>query len=59
MIPCTKKMILLRLKNGDTLHYKLAKNALEAPMEYTAEDSMVLTFRKNSNALWKKSHYSL
>ena len=30
------------LLQADTLHYKLAKNALEAPVEYSAEDSMVL-----------------
>lgn len=29
-------------KTADTIHYKLAKNALEAPIQYSAEDSMVI-----------------
>jgi LPS-assembly protein len=50
----------LHLKNGDTLHYKLAKNALEAPVEYAAEDSMVLDVPKNKITLYGKkatTHY--
>ncbi len=33
---------LLAQKKTDTIHYKLAKNALVAPIDYTAEDSMVI-----------------
>src|SRR5690242_5605269 len=29
-------------KSADTIHYNLAKNALEAPVDYSAEDSMVI-----------------
>lgn len=29
-------------KRADTIHYDLAKNALEAPVDYSAEDSMVI-----------------
>ncbi|HET7115979.1 MAG TPA: putative LPS assembly protein LptD, partial [Hanamia sp.] len=32
----------LNKRKADTIQYKLAKNALEAPIEYTAEDSMVI-----------------
>jgi LPS-assembly protein len=46
--------------NRDTPVYKLAKNALEAPVEYTAEDSMVLDVPANIITLYGKKatvHY--
>ena len=41
-------------KTTDTLHFKLAKNALEAPIEYTAEDSMVLDVPAKTVTLYGK-----
>jgi len=38
----SKKDTSLHKTNADTINYKLAKNALIAPIEYTAEDSMVI-----------------
>ena len=40
--------------NKDTPVYKLAKNALEAPVEYSAEDSMVLDVPANIITLYGK-----
>ena len=45
---------------ADTIHFKSAKNALEAPVEYTAEDSMVLDVPANTITLYGKkatTHY--
>ncbi|MDQ2718738.1 MAG: LPS-assembly protein LptD [Bacteroidota bacterium] len=50
----SKKDISASRKNTDTLHYKLAKNALEAPLEYTAEDSMVLDVHPTIVTLYGK-----
>ncbi len=47
-------------KSIDTLHFKLAKNALEAPVAYTAEDSLVLDVPANIITLYGKKatvHY--
>lgn len=44
----------------DTLPYRLAKNALEAPVEYFAEDSLVLDIPGNTATLYGKestAHY--
>ncbi|MEO6838009.1 MAG: putative LPS assembly protein LptD [Ginsengibacter sp.] len=38
----SKKDTSLNKKKADTINYKLAKNALVAPIDYTAEDSMVI-----------------
>lgn len=49
------------LKNSaDTIDFKLAKNALEAPVEYAAEDSMVLDVDAKTVTLYGKkatTHY--
>lgn len=39
---------------ADTIHFKLAKNALEAPVEYTAEDSMVIDVPGKTVTLYGK-----
>jgi len=39
-------------KNADTIHFNLAKNALEAPVEYTAEDSMVVDIKGKTVTLY-------
>lgn len=44
----------------DTIPYRLAKNALTAPVEYTAEDSLVLNVREKTATLYGKestTHY--
>ncbi len=41
-------------KKADTLKYKLAKNALEAPISYTAEDSMVIDVPDKTVTLYGK-----
>ena len=48
------------VKTADTIHYRLAKNALVAPVEYTAEDSMVVDLEKETVTLYGKkvtTHY--
>ena len=45
-------MIKDTLITKDTIPYKLAKNALEAPLEYTAEDSMVIEVPKKKVTLY-------
>lgn len=39
---------------ADTFHFRLAKNALEAPLEYTAEDSMVIDVPGKTVTLYGK-----
>ncbi|MDE3182100.1 MAG: LPS-assembly protein LptD [Bacteroidota bacterium] len=39
-------------KTADTIHYNLAKNALEAPVEYSAEDSMVVDVKGKTVTLY-------
>ncbi|HSN07905.1 MAG TPA: hypothetical protein VLS85_02650, partial [Hanamia sp.] len=39
-------------KTADTIHYDLAKNALEAPVEYSAEDSMVIDVKGKTVTLY-------
>lgn len=39
---------------ADTLHFKLAKNALEAPISYAAEDSMVIDVPQKTVTLYGK-----
>jgi hypothetical protein len=41
-------------KTADTFHFKSAKNALEAPVEYTAEDSMVVDVTGKTVTLYGK-----
>lgn len=41
-------------KKADTIPYKLAKNALEAPLSYTAEDSMVIDVPAKTVTLYGK-----
>jgi hypothetical protein len=41
-------------KTADTIHFKTAKNALEAPITYTAEDSMVLDVDAKTVTLYGK-----
>jgi lipopolysaccharide assembly outer membrane protein LptD (OstA) len=40
--------------SADTIHFKFAKNALEAPVEYTAEDSMVVDVEGKTVTLYGK-----
>ncbi|MEO9100470.1 MAG: putative LPS assembly protein LptD [Ginsengibacter sp.] len=47
-----KKDTSLLKKNADTIHFNLAKNALEAPIEYTAEDSMVIDVKGKTVTLY-------
>jgi lipopolysaccharide assembly outer membrane protein LptD (OstA) len=56
----TNKDTSLHKINMDTISYKLAKNALEAPVEYTAEDSMVIDVPGKRVTLYGKkvtTHY--
>ncbi len=50
----SKKDTSVFIKTADTLRFKSAKNALEAPMEYTAEDSMVLDVPAKTVTLYGK-----
>ncbi|HUZ61126.1 MAG TPA: putative LPS assembly protein LptD [Hanamia sp.] len=50
----SKNDSLLARKKADTIHYKLAKNALEAPIDYTAEDSMVIDVKDSKVTLYGK-----
>ena len=47
-----KKDTSLLKKNADTIHFNLAKNALEAPVDYTAEDSMVIDVKGKTVTLY-------
>ncbi len=38
----SQKDTSITIKSADTIHYDLAKNALTAPVDYSAEDSMVI-----------------
>ena len=40
------------IKTADSIHYNLAKNALEAPVEYSAEDSMVIDVKGKTVTLY-------
>lgn len=42
------------LKTADTIHYDLAKNALESPLDYSAEDSMVIDVKGKTVTLYGK-----
>lgn len=57
----TKKSDSLSVKeSADTIPYKLAKNALTAPVEYFAEDSMILDILHKTATLYGKkstTHY--
>lgn len=50
----SKKDTSLNKKKADTLGYKLAKNALDAPIDYTAEDSMVIDVKGSKVSLFGK-----
>ncbi|MEO9144879.1 MAG: putative LPS assembly protein LptD, partial [Ginsengibacter sp.] len=39
-------------KSADTIHYDLAKNALESPLDYSAEDSMVIDVKGKTVTLY-------
>ncbi|MGN6247100.1 MAG: LPS-assembly protein LptD, partial [Ginsengibacter sp.] len=55
-IPVAKKDSLQRkdsvTKSADTIHYNLAKNALEAPVDYSADDSMVINVAAKTVTLY-------
>jgi hypothetical protein len=59
-IPENDSLILGDTTYQDTIPYKLAKNALEATVEYSAEDSMVLSVPDKTVTLYGKqatTHY--
>lgn len=41
-------------RTSDTIHFRFAKNALEAPVDYTAEDSMVIDVSDKKVTLYGK-----
>jgi hypothetical protein len=49
-----KKDTSITQKTADTIHFKFAKNALEAPVDYTAEDSMVVDLTGKTVTLYGK-----
>jgi lipopolysaccharide assembly outer membrane protein LptD (OstA) len=49
-----KKDTSLTSKTADTIHFKFAKNALESPVQYTAEDSMVVDVEGKTVTLYGK-----
>jgi len=49
-----KKDTSITKKTADTIHFKFAKNALEAPVDYTAEDSMVIDVSGKKVTLYGK-----
>jgi hypothetical protein len=49
-----KKDTSLTTKTADTIEYKLAKNAIDDPVAYTAEDSMVINVSQKKVTLYGK-----
>jgi lipopolysaccharide assembly outer membrane protein LptD (OstA) len=49
-----KKDTSITSKTADTIHFKFAKNALESPVQYTAEDSMVVDVEGKTVTLYGK-----